>query len=388
MKKLLVILLVLVFIGPPAGLVSVAALVNPAARSCTVGSLTVGSIPDSLTTRTSNGQTLTLNRRQLTHAAMITTIGSQIAGVGRDGVMIALMAALTESGLKMLANPSAYPESADYPNDGIGFDHDSLGLFQMRPVSGWGTVADLMDPNYQARAFYGGPSGPNDGSPRGLLDIPGWQQLERGAAAQAVEVSAYPDRYRDYEPVAETILAALTSSNSTGPDSGVARVPETTQIVFPLPHGTYTSTDSFGWRTDPVTGAHAFHAGSDLAAPGGTPILAVADGRVVFAGPRGTYGGLIILEHTVAGQTVASYYAHMYETGIHVKVGDSVAASQHIGDVGSAGKSTGPHLHLQIHPGGQGQPAVDALDWLAEHGAAGIGDAEVTLVGCRPERNP
>ncbi|GAA4374968.1 M23 family metallopeptidase [Agromyces bauzanensis] len=388
MKKLLVILLVLVFIGPPAGLVSVAALVNPAARSCTVGSLIVGSVPDSLTTRTSSGQTLTLNRRQLTHAATITTIGSQIAGVGRDGVMIALMAALTESGLRMLANPSAYPESADYPNDGIGSDHDSLGLFQMRPASGWGTVAELMDPNYQARAFYGGPSGPNNGSPRGLLDISGWQQLERGAAAQAVEVSAYPDRYRDYEPVAEAILAALTSSSSTGAGGGVARVPETTQIVFPLAHGTYTSTDSFGWRTDPITGARAFHAGSDLAAPGGIPILAVADGRVVFAGPRGTYGGLIILEHTVAGQTVASYYAHMYDTGIHVKVGDSVAAGQHIGDVGSAGKSTGPHLHLEIHPGGQGEPAVDALDWLAEHGAAGIGDAEVALAGCRPERNP
>ncbi|WP_022888106.1 M23 family metallopeptidase [Agromyces italicus] len=387
MKKLLLILLVLMFIGPPAGLVGVAALVNPAARSCTVGSLIVGSIPDSLTTRTSSGQTLTLNRRQLTHAATITTIGSQIAGVGRDGVMVALMAALTESGLRMLANPSAYPESADYPNDGIGSDHDSLGLFQMRPASGWGTVAELMDPNYQARAFYGGPSGPNDGSPRGLLDIPSWQQLERGAAAQAVEVSAYPDRYRDYEPVAETILAALTRSSSTGPGSGVARVPETTQIVFPLPNGTYTSTDSFGWRTDPVTGARAFHAGSDLAAPGGTPILAVADGRVVFAGPRGTYGGLIILEHTVAGQTVATYYAHMYESGIHVDAGDSVAAGQHIGDVGSAGKSTGPHLHLEIHPDGQGQPAVDALDWLAEHGAAGIGDAEVALAGCRPERN-
>lgn len=386
MKKVLVMLLVLVFIAPPAGLVSVAALVNPAARSCTSGSLIVGSIPDSLTARTARGHAVTLNRRQLTHAATITTSGSQIAGVGRDGVIIALMAALTESGLRMLANPSAYPGSANYPNDGSGSDHDSLGLFQMRPASGWGTVATLMDPRYQARAFFGGPSGPNGGSPRGLLDIPGWQQLERGAAAQAVEASAYPDRYRDFEPVAEAILAALTRSDSTATGGRLPRVPETTQIVFPLPQGAYTSTDSFGWRTDPVTGARAFHAGSDLAAPADTPILAVADGRVVFAGPRGTYGGLIILEHTVTGQPVASYYAHMYDTGIHVKVGDSVAAGQHIGDVGSAGKSTGPHLHLEIHPGGQGQPAVDALDWLTEHRAAGIGDAEVSLAGCRPER--
>ena len=126
--------------------------------------------------------------------------------VGRDGVLIALMAALTESTLRMLANTSAYPESANYPNDGNGGDHDSLGLFQMRPQSGWGTVAELMDTTYQARAFYGGPDGPNHGSPRGLVDIPGWEQMDPAEAAQAVEVSAYPDRYRDYDPVAETIL--------------------------------------------------------------------------------------------------------------------------------------------------------------------------------------
>ena len=111
------------------------------------------------------------------------------------------MAALTESTLRMLANTSAYPESANYPNDGNGGDHDSLGLFQMRPQSGWGTVAELMDPIYQAQAFFGGPTGPNHPSPRGLLDIPGWEQMDPAEAAQAVEVSAYPDRYRDYDPV-------------------------------------------------------------------------------------------------------------------------------------------------------------------------------------------
>src|SRR5699024_11769818 len=112
--------------------------------------------------------------------------------ITRDGLVIALMAALTESTLRQLANTSAYPESANYPNDGDGSDHDSLGLFQMRPQSGWGTVAELMDPTYQARAFFGGPDGPNYPSPRGLLDIPGWEQLDKGEAAQAVEVSAYP----------------------------------------------------------------------------------------------------------------------------------------------------------------------------------------------------
>jgi hypothetical protein len=112
----------------------------------------------------------------------------------------------------MLSNTSAYPASALYPNDGDGSDHDSLGLFQMRPSAGWGTVAQLMAAPYQAAAFFGGPTGPNRGSPRGLLDIPNGTTLPLGAAAQAVEVSAFPDRYAVFEPVARTILAALTGT--------------------------------------------------------------------------------------------------------------------------------------------------------------------------------
>ena len=145
--------------------------------------------------------------------------------------------------------------------------------------------------------------------------------------------------------------------------------------MFPLPAGTYTNTDSFGWRIDPYTGERRFHAGSDLAARLGTPILAIADGVVSFAGQRGTYGGLTTIEHTVGGERVTSFYAQMYEQGMHVATGDSVVAGQHIGDVGSAGKSTGPHLHLEIHPVGPGKPAVNAVDWLTAHGAADLTDA-------------
>ena len=386
MKKLISILVVLALVGPLAGLVSVAALMNPAAIPCGSGSLVVGSIPDSLTAQTRDGRSITLDKRQLTHATMIVTVGARTAGVGREGVVIALMAALTESTLRMLANTSAHPESAGYPHDGDGSDRDSLGLFQMRPAAGWGTVAELMDPDYQARAFFGGPSGPNEGSPRGLLDNAGWQLLNPGEAAQAVAVSTYPHRYQNHQPVAGSILAALTQAQSASAGRDKPPVPETSRVVFPLPAGTYTNTDSFGWRTDPYSGARAFHAGSDLAAPAGTPIVAVADGVVSFAGQRGGYGGLIIIEHRVRGERVTSYYAHMYEYGVLVAAGDSVAAGQHIGDVGSAGKSTGPHLHVEIHPGGAGAPAVNALEWLAEHGAAGLVGGEVTRAGCRPVR--
>lgn len=181
-------------LSPTACLSNVAIVVQAVARpsSNCGGEIEVGDIPGNLTTRTANGITVTLDRTQLTHAAAIATIGSRTPGVGREGVRIALMAALTESSLRTLANTSAWPESAQFRNDGNGGDHDSLGLFQMRPLAGWGTVAQLMNSNYQARAFFGGDNGPNRGSPRGLLGIAGWRQLPPGAAAQAVEFSAFP----------------------------------------------------------------------------------------------------------------------------------------------------------------------------------------------------
>ena len=383
MRKLVVIAVALLFFAPSTVLLGVATLVNPAASAaCLPGSLVVGPIPDSLTATTKNGQTVTLNRAQLTHAATIITAGSQTAGVGGPGVVIALMAALTESSLRMLANTGAYPESADYPNDGNGSDHDSLGLFQMRPQSGWGTVAELMDVGYQARAFYGGQTGPNYPSPRGLLDIPGWQSMDLGEAAQAVEVSAYTDRYQTFRPVAEAILTALARPAGSGGSGAASVLPETTRLVFPLPEGTWVRTSPFGWREDPFTGERAFHSGSDFAAADGTPILAVADGLVVLAEYSGSYGGLIIIEHTVRGERVASYYAHMWETGIHVVAGQSVTAGQHIGDVGSSGKSTGPHLHFEIRLGGQGAEPVDSDAWLTEHGAEGVAAGDTTLAVC------
>ncbi|SJN37404.1 LysM domain / Lipoprotein NlpD [Mycetocola reblochoni REB411] len=159
-------------------------------------------------------------------------------------------------------------------------------------------------------------------------------------------------------------------------------VPETTRVVFPLPEGSWVRTSPFGWRTDPITFETAFHSGSDFAAADGTPIYAVADGIVTHAGYTGNWGGLIILEHTVSGERVASYYAHMWEYGIHVTEGMTVTAGQHIGDVGSSGKSTGPHLHLEIRPGGQGQPAIDSDQWLTDQGAEGIAGGNASRASC------
>ncbi|MGO1664841.1 MAG: M23 family metallopeptidase [Micrococcaceae bacterium] len=381
MKKLLAAAATFMLLAPMLGLLSIGVLVNPAVLNqgnCIASGVVLGPIPDELEVTMNDGYTFTLNRQQLTHAGTIITVGANTPGVGRDGILIALMAALTESTLRQLANTGTYPESGNYPNDGNGSDHDSLGLFQMRPQSGWGTVAELMDATYQARAFYGGPDGPNYPSPRGLLDIPGWQQMDKGEAAQAVEVSAYPDRYQNYEPVARTILDTLTLPGG-GNGSGVpgdTNIPETSRLVFPLPTGSYVHTSSFGPRIDPITGEARLHAGTDWAAPDGTPIFALADGVVVYAGMVDGYSGQITIEHTIGGEKVATKYIHMWAHGIHVTTGDRVTAGQHIGDVGSSGHSTGPHLHFQVHPGGANAPAVDAEPWLAEHGVEGI-DAPV-----------
>ncbi|QQT68746.1 M23 family metallopeptidase [Brevibacterium casei] len=371
MRKVITAILALVLLAPMLLVLGVGMIANPAAHqgaACESESLIVGPIPDELTSETVNGETVTLNRTQLERAASIITGGSSIEGVNQEAVIIALMAALTESTLRQLANTGTYPESGDYEHDGDGADHDSLGLFQMRPQSGWGTVAELMDIDYQAEAFFGGPTGPNYPSPRGLLDIPDWESMERGEVAQAVEVSAHPERYANWEPVALDIIDALIVTD-TGGDGTPADpdIPETGRLVFPLPEGTYVWTSGFGWRSDPFTGVRTFHSGTDLAAPDGTPVLAIADGIVVDAGMVGGTSGQITIEHTIDGKKVATRYIHMWSHGIHVSGGDRVQAGDHIGDVGSSGYSTGPHLHLQIHPGGANGEPVDPEPWLAAH---------------------
>ncbi len=216
--KLLAVAAGLVLLAPGAAVVGVATLVSPAVAgsgTCMwddqgAGSLAVdGPVPQTLSALNTNGQSVTLTEQQLTRAATIIATG-KAQDIPARGQLIALMIALTESSIGVLSNTSAYPGSTKFPNDGDGSEHDSLGLFQQRPTAGWGIVKNLMDPVWSSRAFYGGPTGPNHGSPRGLLDIPDWQTLEPGEAAQSVQVSAYPDRYAVNQPIAEAILATLS----------------------------------------------------------------------------------------------------------------------------------------------------------------------------------
>lgn len=123
------------------------------------------------------------------HAATIIQAGRQL-GVPDYGIVIALATAMQESSMRNLT----------------WGDRDSVGLFQQRPSTGWGTVAELQTPTHAARLFYVG----REGITRGLLDIPGWQSMSLTRAAQAVQISAYPDHYAKWESSAWAWLYELT----------------------------------------------------------------------------------------------------------------------------------------------------------------------------------
>jgi murein DD-endopeptidase MepM/ murein hydrolase activator NlpD len=125
-------------------------------------------------------------------------------------------------------------------------------------------------------------------------------------------------------------------------------------LVLPV-QGRFTS--AFGPRIHPVTGKARQHEGVDLAAPTGTPFRAAAGGTVSFAGARGGYGNLVIVDHPDGTST---RYAHAAR--LDVRPGQQVRAGEVLGAVGSTGMSTGPHLHFELRRAG-GQ-AVDPAPLL------------------------
>jgi murein DD-endopeptidase MepM/ murein hydrolase activator NlpD len=125
-------------------------------------------------------------------------------------------------------------------------------------------------------------------------------------------------------------------------------------FIYPLKGARLSS--PFGWRHDPISGARRHHAAIDLAAPAGTTIKAAMDGKVSSVGFNSTYGKYIILSHGSEYQTL---YAHLNQ--VSVKQGDRVNQGVKIGEVGSTGYSTGPHLHFAIYKNGR---PVNPLDFL------------------------
>jgi murein DD-endopeptidase MepM/ murein hydrolase activator NlpD len=284
------------------------------------------------------GDPKNLTEDQRRNARTIIDVGRELK-VPPRGWTIALMAALQESSL-----------------DNIPFgDRDSVGLFQQRDA--WGPFDVRMDPTESARMFY---TGGRDGQP-GLLDTKGWQGMPLGAAAQAVERSAFPFAYDKHEGMAAALVTQLAGADPG--ECGGALAPGDWRL--PTVPG-YHLTSRFGSRIHPVRNTLDFHTGLDFAAPLGSPVYAASAGRVVSAGWGGGYGNLLRIAHADGVQT---WYAHL--SGFLVGPGDLVATGQEVARVGVTGNSTGPHLHFEVRLNGTPR---DPEPWLPEHGVPLAGD--------------
>jgi murein DD-endopeptidase MepM/ murein hydrolase activator NlpD len=133
----------------------------------------------------------------------------------------------------------------------------------------------------------------------------------------------------------------------------------------------------FGWRTDPFTGRSALHEGLDFNAPVGSPIVAAGAGHVVFAGWHPGYGRMVDIDH---GGGIVTRYAHA--SRLLVKEGDIVRQGQRVAEVGSTGRSTGPHLHFEVRVG---DTPRDPLQFLqAQRDGAGGGPLAAIAAAPRP----
>jgi TP901 family phage tail tape measure protein len=262
-----------------------------------------------------------LDADQLRNASIIAGVGRSMGASTRD-IVISLMTAMQESTLRNL-------------NYG---DRDSLGLFQQRPSMGWGTPAQVTNPEYAARKFF-----------EGLLRVENRGSMPLTLAAQAVQRSAFPYAYANWQSMAEALVGSMGSDpnqlagfgmfarmlQGAGAGAGAAG---TGKYARPS-SGPVTS--EFG----PRWGAH--HDGIDIGSPLNSTIVATDTGRVISAGwNNGGFGNWTLIDH---GAGLISGYAH--QSRVAVSGGQQVQRGQTIGYVGSTGYSTGPHLHFQMGGG-------------------------------------
>jgi murein DD-endopeptidase MepM/ murein hydrolase activator NlpD len=160
----------------------------------------------------------------------------------------------------------------------------------------------------------------------------------------------------------------LTAARATAVARGVARKKLAAKAVvakraalahtWRLPLKNPVQTSGFGYRWGRL------HAGEDFGVPVGTPLTSMSTGTVSFAGPESGFGILVQIRYW---DGTVSYYGHM--SAVSVKVGQHVDPGQVVGESGNTGHSTGPHLHLEIHPNG-GAP-IDPVPWQRSHHVAG-----------------
>lgn len=259
---------------------------------------------------------------QLRNAALIMN-AAQARGLNHDAQVIGVMAALGESGLTL----GTYDDPSTAP--------DERGLFA-QPSTGWGTLADRLDPTISATNFF-----------IALEAVPGWETLYPSVAVHRVTGNADPYGYSAFQLDAYAIISGISGQNG-GCLAG--------DLVLPLDVG-YGMTSDFGPRVAPATWIDStWHPADDLqntSRPCGDPIYAITAGTVTVAS-----GYQISVKH-LDGYTVS--YLHMYPDDMLVDVGDDVEANQQIASTGDNGPATGCHLDLRINLVGNTNTALSTL---------------------------
>ena len=162
----------------------------------------------------------------------------------------------------------------------------------------------------------------------------------------------------NYEAVKKQIQKMIAAAAASKPTLSF------TGFICPLKSYSRISSE-YGWRKNPVTGVNKLHAGTDFAAPGGTPIYAAASGDVQVAGwSSGGYGNYVIIYHGKMsdGNQYSTLYGHM--RSVATSAGKYVQQGEIIGYVGSTGNSTGNHLHLEVWKGGSKANAVNPRGYI------------------------
>lgn len=196
--------------------------------------------------------------------------------------------------------------------------------------------------------------------------LKGQKQLLEEEYSEALEVSKELEKQiaTEQRRIAEIARReAAKRAASSGGSTGSANTPEVAAGTWTKPtNGRFTS--GFGWRN--IGAGNEFHLGIDLANSIGTPIVSAADGVVSYVGSMGGYGKVMMVTHSINDSTWTTVYAHL--SGFSASVGQSVAKGETIAKMGNTGRSTGPHLHFEIHNGewnGKRTNAVNPLRYIS-----------------------
>jgi murein DD-endopeptidase MepM/ murein hydrolase activator NlpD len=190
------------------------------------------------------------------------------------------------------------------------------------------------------------------------LIFPG-QQLTIGGKAAAPSQSSAPQE-KDPQPAPSQDSAAdKTASQSQTSDSQGDQA-STDGYFAPISGGASIGTP---YHRSGSMWSSGYHTGTDFVVPSGTPVHAIADGQVVYAGWGGAYGNRVVIKHDDGKY---SQYAHL--SSLSVSAGQSVSGDQQIGLSGATGNVTGPHLHFEVRTGPDYGSDIDPVAYLREHG--------------------